>query len=230
MTRAMPRTNVLPLKQEGGSKQLRTRREKKAQTRRALIDAALRLIEKIGFAGLSLREVAREAGVAPATFYRHFHNMDDLGLALIDEVGLSLRQLMRNARRRVSETGQMTRSSVEVFMGFIEQNGNLFRLLLGERIGSTPAFRVAIRTEMNRFIGELTEDLQRQSKKLNSPLGDVAAAADAIVAVVFATGMEALDAPTHQRQQLAERLIQQIRMILRGAAALAARPEETETH
>lgn len=211
----MKRTNVLPLARIRPVPQ--TRREKKAKTRRDLIDAALRLIEKVGFAGLSLREVTREAGLAPTTFYRHFHNMDDLGLALIDEVGLSLRQLMRNARRRVSESGQMTRSSVEAFMSFIEQNGNLFRLLLGERIGSSPAFRTALHAEMDRFIGELTEDLLKQSENLGTPLSDSAVAANAIVAVVFSTGVEALDVPVHRRQQLAERLIQQIRMILRGA-------------
>lgn len=217
----MSRTNVIPIKRGKAKAPELTRRERKAHTRRALIEAALRLIERVGFAGLSLREVTREAGVAPTTFYRHFHNMDDLGLALIDEVGLSLRQLMRNARKRVGETGSMTLTSVEVFMEFIQNNGNLFRLLLGERSGSTPAFRSAIHTEMDRFIGELNEDLQKQSASLGISLGDTSIAADAIVAVVFATGVEALDAPAHRRQQLAERLIQEIRMILRGAVALA---------
>ncbi len=198
-----------------------TRTEKRSKTRRDLIEAALRLIEKVGFAGLSLREVTREAGVAPATFYRHFHNMDDLGLALIDEVGISLRQLMRRARRRVGETGRMTSTSVDVFMEFIENNGNLFRLLVGERSGSTPAFRSALRSEMNRFISELREDLKQQSIKLNAPLDDVAIAAQAIVAVVFATGVEALDASAQQNHQLAEELIRQIRMILRGAELMS---------
>lgn len=215
----MARTNVLQMRPKKASPAELTRRERKAQTRRALIAAALRMIEQVGFAGLSLREVTREAGVAPTTFYRHFHTMDDLGLALIDEVGLSLRQLMRNARKRVGETGSMTRTSVEVFMEFIQNNANLFRLLLGERSGSTPAFRSALHAEMDRFIGELTEDLEKQSTALGTPLSDPAIAADAIVAVVFAAGIEALDSPLHHRKQVAERLIQQIRMILRGAAA-----------
>ncbi len=49
------------------------------------------------FASLSLREVAREAGIAPTSFYRHFRDVDELGLTMVDESGLMLRQLMRRA-------------------------------------------------------------------------------------------------------------------------------------
>jgi AcrR family transcriptional regulator len=198
-----------------------TRPQRKAQTRRALIDAALRLSAKVGFAGVSLREVTREAGMAPTTFYRHFHDMDDLGLALIDEVGLLLRQLMRQARLRVGKGNSLTRSSVEVFMEFVHKNGNLFRLLLGERLGSSPAFRSALHAEMNRFIGELTEDLERQAAAMKHPLADAGLTAEAIVAVVFTVGAEALDLPAHSRRQLAERLIQEIRIIFRGSELIA---------
>lgn len=111
-----------------------TRSEKKAKTRRSLIDAALRLSAERGFSGLSLREVAREAGIAPTAFYRHFRDMDDLSLALVDEVGLSLRQLMRQARQRFVDRGRsVVRVSVEAFMEFVHDHANLFRLLLGER-------------------------------------------------------------------------------------------------
>ena len=44
-----------------------SREERKEATRRAIIDAALKLLEDRSFSGLSLREVTREAGVVPAT-------------------------------------------------------------------------------------------------------------------------------------------------------------------
>ena len=77
-----------------------TRAEQKQQTRRTLLDAALRLSAERGFSSLSLRAVTHAAGIAPTSFYRHFQNLDDLGLALVDEVGMSLRRLVRRARRR----------------------------------------------------------------------------------------------------------------------------------
>ncbi len=58
------------------------------------------------FASLSLREVAREAGIAPTSFYRHFRDVDELGLTMVDESGLMLRQLMRQGAPADSQRRQ----------------------------------------------------------------------------------------------------------------------------
>ena len=80
----------------------------KEKTRRALIDAAFnQLSAEKSFSNLSLREVAREAGIAPTSFYRHFSDMDELGLEMVDEAGLTLRQLMRQARKRIDAGGSV---------------------------------------------------------------------------------------------------------------------------
>src|SRR5207237_1768363 len=75
-----------------------SREERKEATRRAIIAAALRLLEDRSFAALSLREVTREAGIVPAAFYRHFESMEALGLVLIDESFRRLRDMLRGAR------------------------------------------------------------------------------------------------------------------------------------
>ena len=53
--------------------------------RRALIDAARALLEREGAAALSLRAVAREAGVSPAAPYHHFKDKSELLQAVADE-------------------------------------------------------------------------------------------------------------------------------------------------
>jgi len=50
--------------------------------RRALVDAAVRVLEREGAGGLSLRAVAREAGVSPAAPYHHFKDKEDLQTAV----------------------------------------------------------------------------------------------------------------------------------------------------
>jgi AcrR family transcriptional regulator len=194
-----------------------TRAERKAASRHALIDSAARLSAEHGFASLSLREVCREAGLAPTAFYRHFKDMDDLGLALVDEVAFSLRRLMREARRKAERRGSRVEVSAAAFVDFIRRNANLFRILLGERSGSSPAFRKALRREMNLFVSELAEDLQRAALESHRPLADPGLAAEAIVAVVFTVGAEALDLPAQACKKLTERLVKEIRMILIGA-------------
>ena len=92
------------------------RAQQKEKTRRALVDAAFnQLSAEKSLSNLSLREVAREAGIAPTSFYRHFKDMDELGLAMVDESGLVLRQLMRQARKRIEKGGSVVALSVETY-------------------------------------------------------------------------------------------------------------------
>ena len=64
---------------------LGVRAQQKERTRRALVDAAFnQLSAEKSFSNLSLREVAREAGIAPTSFYRHFKDLVELGLAMVD--------------------------------------------------------------------------------------------------------------------------------------------------
>jgi AcrR family transcriptional regulator len=70
-------------------KRRKTRKEGRyhhGNLRRALLDAALMLVEREGPKGVSLRSVARLAGVSPAAPYRHFPGKEGL-LAVVAEEG-----------------------------------------------------------------------------------------------------------------------------------------------
>lgn len=191
------------------------RAEQKEKTRRSLIDAAFsQLSAEKSFSSLSLREVAREAGIAPTSFYRHFKNMDELGLTMVDEGGLLLRQLMRQARQRIAAEGSIIRTSVETFMEFIDCSPNVFRLLLRERSGTSSAFRAAVAREIQHFIAELSEYFQAKSGIDHE---QAYIQAEACVTLVFNSGADALDLDKVARAALSERLISQLRMITKGA-------------
>ena len=107
-----------------------SRSQQKEKTRRAIIDSAInQLSEEQSFAGLSLREVAKQAGIAPTSFYRHFKDMEELGLTLVDESGLALRQIMRKARQRFKKNKSVIVTSVKTFFEFTQTNPNIFRVL-----------------------------------------------------------------------------------------------------
>ena len=58
-----------------------------AQGKRLLMEAALKLNASTrSLNALSLRELAREAGLNPNTFYRHFKDFEELGMAIIGEM------------------------------------------------------------------------------------------------------------------------------------------------
>ena len=194
------------------------RAQQKEKTRRSLVEAAFsQLSAERSFASLSLREVAREAGIAPTSFYRHFRDVDELGLTMVDESGLMLRQLMRQARQSV------IRTSVSTFMEFIGNNPNAFRLLLRERSGTSAAFRAAVAREIQHFIAELADYLELEN---HMPRAFTEAQAEAMVTIVFSAGAEALDVGVEQRRQLEERLVLQLRMISKGAYYWYRREQE----
>ncbi|MDU7825589.1 MAG: HTH-type transcriptional repressor FabR [Escherichia coli] len=196
------------------------RAQQKEKTRRSLVEAAFsQLSAERSFASLSLREVAREAGIAPTSFY----HVDELGLTMVDESGLMLRQLMRQARQRIAKGGSVIRTSVSTFMEFIGNNPNAFRLLLRERSGTSAAFRAAVAREIQHFIAELADYLELEN---HMPRAFTEAQAEAMVTIVFSAGAEALDVGVEQRRQLEERLVLQLRMISKGAYYWYRREQE----
>ena len=196
------------------NKPIKSRSQQKEATRRAIIDAAIsELSDDTSFATLSLREVARKAVIASNSFYRHFKDMEELGLTLVDESGLALRQLMRKARQRFKKKGSVIITSVKTFMEYTETNANILRLLFHERSGTTRALRTAVSREIQYFIVELTDYIQSVGYD-----NDVAyIQAEAMVAIIFSTGAESLAAKPAQRKQLELRAIKQLRLIATGA-------------
>lgn len=191
------------------------RAQQKEKTRRIIIDAAFHLLsQERSYASLSLREVAREAGIAPTSFYRHFEDMEELGLTLVDEGGVALRQLMRKARQRMNGQGSVIQISVETFMEFIHNSPHVFGLLLRERSGASLAFRKAVSRELQYFVVELADYIQHNQ---GYSAHDARVQAEAMVILVFNAGAEALDSKPAERQLLTEKAITQLRYIARGA-------------
>jgi len=194
------------------------RAQQKEKTRRTIIDAAFRLLNSSrSYSSLSLREVCREAGIAPTSFYRHFEDMEELGLTMVDEGGVALRQLMRKARQRIRETESVINTSVETFMEFIQHSPHVFRLLLRERSGTSLAFRKAVSRELQYFVVELTDYIQHS---YGYSADEARVQAEAMVILVFDAGAEALDSKPAERKRLTEKAITHLQLIAKGAEGI----------
>ncbi len=138
-----------------------SREERKEATRRAIVAAALKLLEDQSFAALSLREVTREAGIVPAAFYRHFDSMEALGLVLIDESFRSLRDMLRGARAGKLDPNRVIESSVDILIDGVNERREHWRFIGRERNSGVTVLRYAIRTEIRLITSELAIDLAR---------------------------------------------------------------------
>lgn len=74
-----------------------TREERKAQSRRRILESARDVFFRDGFMNANLDEVAERAGVAKGTLYRYFDSKADLYVAVLAENGRVFTDRMREA-------------------------------------------------------------------------------------------------------------------------------------
>ena len=194
-----------------------TREERKEVTRRAIVAAALKLLDEHSFSALSLREVTREAGIVPAAFYRHFDSMDALGLVLIDESFRSLRDMLRSARAGDLDFNRVIESSVDILIASVTDRREHWRFISRERSSGVTALRYAIRTEIRLLTSELATDLARFPGLNSWSTEDLNILASLIVnsMIIIAEAVE--DAPDPAAvDEIKRTAVRQLRMIAVG--------------
>ncbi|MFE3291258.1 TetR family transcriptional regulator [Rhodococcus sp. NPDC059234] len=194
-----------------------SRAERKERTRQALLDGTLELLEERSFASLSLREVARSAGIVPTAFYRHFASMDELGVALVEDGMRMLRRMLREARRDPSTKSASV--SLDILLRQVRAHEGEFRFLSRERYGGVTEVRRAIAAELRLFASELTIDLSRMPALASWEVEDLEMAADLIVGVMMSTVIDLLEVDHpggREERAVIDRAERQLRLVMIG--------------
>jgi AcrR family transcriptional regulator len=195
-----------------------SRSERKEATRRAILDAALALSAETGMAGLSLRSVAKEVGIVPTAFYRHFASMEELGVALVGESFASLRQVLRDLRRDM-QVDRVIADSVEILARHAQERRSHFLFIGRERVGGLVPVQDAIRHELGLFERELAMDVARLPGVEEWSSEDLQALANLIVKSMVETAVELITLPPHRpdlRARVVETAETQLRMVVIG--------------
>jgi AcrR family transcriptional regulator len=191
-----------------------------------LLDAALRLMgEGRSFTSLGLREITREAGVVPTSFYRHFRDLDELAMALVEETGVTLRRLLREARKAGVPPSHIIRHSVQIYKRFVEGHRLHIMFMAGERWGGSPLIRRAIRYEVQHFATEMAQDLRELSLLPGLSMPALQMVCGLVVNTMLNAAIDILDLPGGQpqvEQELVENFVRQLRVIFLGATQCAS--------
>jgi AcrR family transcriptional regulator len=158
--------------------------------------------------------------MVPNAFYRHFRNTDDLGLALVEEVGVTLRRLLREARQSDVAEFELVRRSVKVYHGYVLQNRLLFLFISSERSGGSRILRMAIRNDVAHFTNEMAQDLRRLGVYKDMPTASLQLICSLIVTTMLAAAPEILDLPPEHpllEAEMIDNYVQQLQIVLVGA-------------
>ncbi|MCT9112003.1 TetR/AcrR family transcriptional regulator [Streptomyces mirabilis] len=163
--------------------------------RAEILEGASRLLGELGTEdGFTLRGVAREVGIAPASIYGHFHDKSELIDAVLDHEYDQLISLMRQAQDAVEATDPLgrLRAQLHAFCRYTMANPGHYRVMFGVR------FTKGGRAPLWRVIGELTASLtacEQAGARLRLPTERAA-----IMLLVGAHGTVALSHTRHPRR------------------------------
>ena len=125
--------------------------------RAACLRAARELLEEDGSAGLSLRAVARRAGVSAAAPYRHYADRDALVSAVAAEGYRELAGLLTAAHPAPSTPDELADVAV-VYVRFALDHPALFRAMFAEPCDPTSEERVAATAVISEYVRAIVRD------------------------------------------------------------------------
>src|SRR5712672_2723424 len=141
--------------------------------RATCLRAAIELLEEAGAAGLSVRAVARRAGVSPGAPYRHYADRDALVSAVAAEGYRELAGYLSAAHPSPSTPDDL---AAVAFVQFALEHPALFRTMFSDPCDGDSSERVAATTAIAEYVGALV--------RRAFPGGDPDALSSAIWAVV----------------------------------------------
>jgi AcrR family transcriptional regulator len=108
--------------------------------RNGLLDAARNILEEEDLSQLTLRAVARKAGVSHAAPYRHFPNHEALLVELSLEGFRELREMVAEAARAPGPESDRTANIGSAYMRFVARRPAVARLMFGGQLPNREKF------------------------------------------------------------------------------------------
>jgi len=125
-----------------------------------LVQAALRLItETRSLTSLGLRELAREAGLNPNTFYRHFKSLDEFGLQVLGYIAEDMKTGVRQLRQMADSSEQASHDTVTFVYRYFLANPAATTVAVRELHGPSPVLRRALEAQLDASAREMAEDI-----------------------------------------------------------------------
>jgi AcrR family transcriptional regulator len=190
------------------SSQPSTRRRLRAADRRAqLLEVARRAFGNSGFHGVSMDDVAKEAGVTKPILYDHFPSKKELYLELLDADLSALHDAVKQALDSPTGNRDRIRRSFQAYFDFVDEQADGFRLLMQETVGAERDFRQRVERTRDRILGEVADLIVRESRgQLDREGAETVALA--LIGMVETVAQRDPGGPAASRREAVELLVQ----------------------
>lgn len=142
-----------------------TTEERQRERRRLLIDAAFELLSTEGAAGTTVRAVCTRARLNPRYFYESFDELDELLVAVYDDVVMSMRRRV-TATVAAADPADAVRATVEATVRFIDEDRRRGQVMYVEALGNEKLNRRRVQTGF-----DLVDVVQRDRARLRGTPG-----------------------------------------------------------
>lgn len=120
-------------------------------TRTEILRAAAHAFAERGYHGVSMRELARETGKAPATFYNHFTSKDDLLYLLQRDAFDELIAAACAAIVEHRDPSARLLAFIANHVAYVERNPDIMRVLVHEAAALSDARRAAVKDRKRTY-------------------------------------------------------------------------------
>ena len=169
---------------------------------RALLDAALRIVETDGAQALTLRAAARAAGVSQAAPYRHFANKDAILAAVAEDGFRSLMTAMRDGVAASQDPLGRLRGVGIGYITFATSHPSHFCVMFGREMAdrsASPTLRRLAEDTLTIVVDAIAECQREGLVRADEPAAELALIAWASVHGLSALLVEGvLDRPAHE--------------------------------
>lgn len=112
-------------------------------TRDAIVDGALRVFARDGFAAAPLGDIAAHAGITKGAIYWHFPSKDALFRGVIDRIGRRFREHVLKPALARDTAAERLETMVRAYVSFVRQNPAVCRFLVQALLDGEPRRRAA---------------------------------------------------------------------------------------
>ena len=128
--------------------------------RDAILDAARDVFAEIGYGGTTVRDIIRRTNLASGTFYNYFDSKEAVFNALSDEIGMELRQLLRDVRQRATSFDGFIEATFFTYFSYYAKNRENYMLTRSNR-GRDGMNEVMQGPQVRAGLAELSDDIRQ---------------------------------------------------------------------